>query len=322
MDGYAVAAASTFGASEANPAYLTLKGRVFMGEAPAFGVGSGEAADIATGGMLPPGADAVVMVEHAEQIDPTTIEVYRSVAPGQHIIAAGEDYALGTTVLKAGSRIRPQEAGLLAAFGQTAIRVFQKPRVGIVSTGDEIVPVEQVPMGGRIRDINTHTLSTQVLAAGGVPVAYGIVSDKFDDLKAVCRQALDETDMVLISGGSSVGVRDFTVRVLDSLPQSRILVHGISISPGKPTILADAGGKAVWGLPGHVVSAMVVFSVVVKPFLETMSGLSETGGTRICLPARLSRNVPSAQGRIDFIRVRLSQANGSCWQNRCWANRA
>ncbi|MBI9084905.1 MAG: molybdopterin molybdenumtransferase MoeA [Desulfobacterales bacterium] len=310
MDGYAVAAASTFGASEANPAYLALKGRVSMGEKPAFGVGPGEAAGIATGGMLPQGTDAVAMVEHTELLDPTTIEVYRSVAPGQHVIAAGEDYALGNIVLTSGSRIRPQEAGLLAAFGQNTIRVFQKPRVGIVSTGDEIVPVEQIPARGRIRDINTHTLSGQVLAAGGVPVAYGIVSDDFDDLRAVCRQALDETDMVLISGGSSVGIRDFTVRVLDSLPQSRILVQGISISPGKPTILADTGGKAVWGLPGHVVSAMVVFSVVVQPFLETMAGLSEAGGKRLHVPARLSRNVPSAQGRIDFIRVRLSQTGG------------
>lgn len=309
MDGYAVAAASTFGASEANPAYLTLRGRVSMGEQPGFGVGPGEAAGIATGGMLPRGADAVAMVEHTERLDPTTIEVYRSVAPGQHVIAAGEDYAAGGIVLTAGSRIRPQEAGLLAAFGQNTIHVFQKPRVGIVSTGDEIVPVDQVPAGGRIRDINTHTLSGQVLAAGGVPVAYGIVSDDFDDLKAVCQKALDETDMVLISGGSSVGIRDFTVGVLDSLPQSRILVHGISISPGKPTILAETNGKAVWGLPGHVVSAMVVFSVVVQPFLETMAGRSEAGCMRRHVPARLSRNVPSAQGRIDFIRVRLSQAN-------------
>ena len=307
MDGYAVAAAATFGASEANPAYLTLCGSVAMGESPAFAIGPGQAAGIATGGMLPSGADAVVMVEHTDAIDKETIEVYRSVAPGQHIIAAGEDYSRGETVLTPGTRIRAQEAGLLAAFGHARIEVFRKPRVGIISTGDEIVPVDRVPPPGRIRDINTHTLSGLVRASGGVPVPFGIVEDDFDALQAACRQALAETDTVLISGGSSVGVRDFTVRVLESLPQSRLLVHGISISPGKPTLLAQTGGKAVWGLPGHVVSAMVVFTVVVRPFLEALAGRGGTENASPKLPARLSRNVPSAQGRIDFIRVRLQQ---------------
>lgn len=305
MDGYAVTAASTFGASEANPAYLTLCGSVTMGEAPTFDMGPGQAAGIATGGMLPRGADAVVMVEHTDVIDNDTIEVYRSVAPGQHIISAGEDYGRGETVLAPGTRIRAQEAGLLAAFGHTQIQVFRKPRVGIISTGDEIVPVDRVPPPGRIRDINTHTLSGLVRASGGIPVPFGIVEDDFAALQSACRRALDDTDTVLISGGSSVGIRDFTVRVLESLPQSRLLVHGISISPGKPTLLAKTGGKAVWGLPGHVVSAMVVFTVVVRPFLEALAGRSDTGDTGPRLPARLSRNVPSAQGRIDFIRVRL-----------------
>ena len=322
MDGYAVAAASTFGASEANPAYLTLKGTVAMGQTPTFDIGPGEAAGIATGGMLPSGADAVVMVEHTDALDSTTIEVYGSVAPGQHVIFAGEDYARDSLVLTAGTRIRSQEAGLLAAFGQPTVRVFENPRVGIISTGDEVVPVDQVPAPGRIRDINTHTLSGQVRASGGVPVAYGIVGDDFDSLQKACRRALDETDMVLVSGGSSVGVRDFTVRVMESLDQSRILVHGISISPGKPTILARAGGKPLWGLPGHVVSAMVVFSVVVRPFLEAMAGLGQDSAAPQQIPARLSRNVPSAQGGS----ISSGSASGTLgarfWPTRCWENPA
>jgi molybdopterin molybdotransferase len=311
MDGFAVPAASTFGASEANPAYLEIVGAVAMGETPPFSVSAGQAVRIATGGMLPPGADAVVMVEHTDILDETTIEVYKSVAPGQHMIAAGEDFPCGETVLGAGIRIRPQETGLMAAFGKEAVHVFRRPRVGIISTGDEVVPVSDVPGPGRIRDINSHSLSGLVAASGGIPKTYGIIKDNFDSLRDACCRALEETDTVMISGGSSVGVRDFTVGVLGSMPESEILVHGISISPGKPTILARAAGKAVWGLPGHVVSAMVVYSVVVRPFIESLAGLSGPDRFRLKVPARLSRNVSAAQGRIDFIRVRLHRSEGT-----------
>ena len=181
--------------------------------------------------------------------------------------------------------------------------------VGIISTGDEVVPVDQVPVEGQIRDINTHTLSGQVLAAGGVPVVYGIVRDNRDDLMEKCRRALETTDMVMISGGSSVGARDFTVEVLGALPDTGILVHGISISPGKPTILARSGGKAFWGLPGHAVSAMVVFAVVVRPFVDRLCGLTQTA-RQFPVQATLSRNLASAQGRVDYVRVRLCEAKG------------
>jgi molybdopterin molybdotransferase len=176
--------------------------------------------------------------------------------------------------------------------------------VGIISTGDEVVPVDRVPGEGQIRDINTQTLSGLVLAAGGMPMVFGIVKDNRDDLMDKCRRALESTDMVMISGGSSVGARDFTVEVLDALPDTAILVHGISISPGKPTILARSGGKPFWGLPGHAVSAMVVFAVVVRPFLDRLCGLSETARL-FPVQAVLSRNLASAQGRVDFVRVRL-----------------
>ncbi len=309
MDGFAVKAASTFGASEANPAYLDVRGRIRMGERPDFSIGPGQAARIATGGMLPDGADSVIMVEHTDALDDTTIEAYRSVAPGQHVIEKGEDIRHTEPALTTGTQIRPQEAGLLAACGQTRISVFRRPRVGIISTGDEVVAVDRVPGDGQVRDINTHTLSGQVLAAGGVPVVFGIVTDNREALMEKSLRALQGTDMVMISGGSSVGARDFTVEVLDALPDTAILVHGISISPGKPTILARSGGKAFWGLPGHAVSAMVVFAVVVRPFLDRLGGLSRPA-RQFPVEAVLSRNLASAQGRVDYVRVRLYQERG------------
>lgn len=305
MDGYAVRGASTFGASEGNPAFLTVVGNVAMGEEPDIAVGPGEAVRIATGGMLPTGSDAVVMIEHTEAIDAETIEVYKSTAPGQHVITRGEDMRGGDTVLKRGRLLRPQEIGLLAAVGRTQLAVFNQPRVGILSTGDEVVPVEAVPTPGQIRDVNSTALAAFIVAAGGVPQSYGIVPDDYDTLLATCRQALEANDMVLISGGSSVGTRDFTIDVLQALEASEILVHGVSIRPGKPTILARAGGKPVWGLPGHVTSAMVVFAVLVRPFLEHLGGRDPGGVPRLHVPARLTRNLPSVQGRVDYVRVRL-----------------
>lgn len=313
MDGYAVQAASTYGASEGSPAYLVVKGTVAMGESPRFSIGPGEAAKISTGGMLPSGTDSVVMIEHTEAIDDSTIEVYRSVAPGQHQIEKGEDFKKGETILSTGQRLRPQETGLLAAFGIEQVKVFQRPVIGIISTGDEVIPIDESPKAGQIRDINTYTLSSFVKEAGGVPVVFGIVGDDFDSLLDKCTQALVHTDMALISGGSSVGSRDFTIEVFSSLPDATILFHGIPISPGKPTILADVQHKPFWGLPGHVVSAMIVFTVIVRPFIDRISGLSPQRLSKFRIPATLTRNISSAQGRIDYIRVRLNERNGTLW---------
>jgi molybdopterin molybdotransferase len=313
VDGYAVQGASTFGSSEGNPAYLTVSGSIAMGESPEITIGPGKAAQIATGGMLPGGADSVVMVEHTEAIDDTTIEVYRSVAPGQNMIAIGEDIKKQTRVLMKGQMIRPQEAGLLAALGKQQIAVYQKPVIGIISTGDEILPISETPSRGQIRDINTYTLWGLIHEAGAVAVSYGIVCDDFEILFEKCKLALEQCDMILISGGSSVGARDFTVDVLSALQDAKILVHGISISPGKPTILAKVQNKAFWGMPGHVVSAMIVFSRVVKPFIEHLSGQAAANKKELRLQAKLSRNVASGQGRIDFIRVQLRLKEGRLW---------
>ena len=306
MDGYAVSAASTFGASESGPAWLTLKGAIAMGDIPDFELAPGQAARISTGGMLPAGADAVVMVEHTEAVDEQSIEVYKSVAPLQHVIDETEDFAKGQTVIEKGRLMRPQEIGLAAGFGHSQIQAYQVPRVGIISTGDEVIPVDKRPEPGRVRDINSYSLSALVIQAGGEPVRYGIVKDDPKALKSICKKALAHTDMVLLSGGSSVGTKDYTIEVLSDLPNTDILVHGISVSPGKPTILAKSGHTPVWGLPGQVVSAMVVFQVVVTAFLHRLRGLSRPV-LQVKTSARLSRNLASSQGRRDFVRVILEQ---------------
>jgi molybdopterin molybdotransferase len=306
MDGYAVAASSTFGASESSPAWLEIAGTILMGDTPKFSLNPGQAAKISTGGMLPKGADGVVMVEHTEEIDELSVEIYKSVAPLQNMIDASEDFAKQEIVLSKGTFIRPQEEGLAAGLGFEHILAYKIPKVGIISTGDEIIPIQEEPAPGKIRDINSYTLSAFIKEAHAEPVCYGIIKDDPKALKTAVEKALKETDMVHISGGSSVGTRDFTVDVLTALPETKIMVHGMSVSPGKPTILAKSGEKPVWGLPGQVVSAMVVLKVVVIPFLNKLKGLG-TQDRMIRIPAKLIRNVSSTQGRREFVRVLLEK---------------
>ncbi len=300
----------TFGASEGSPALFEVVGAVAMGEVSGVAIAPGHSCRVATGGALPPGADSVVMLEHAEQVDERTIEVFRSIAPGQHVIAADEDYPAGAVVAAAGRRLRPQDAGVLAAFGTSRVTVHRRPKVAIISTGDEVVPVETVPGPGQIRDVNSFTLAGLVADAGATPVALGIVRDDFEALRTAAARAIEACDMVLVSGGSSVGTRDFTVEVISSFADARLLVHGISISPGKPTILARVMNRPFWGLPGHVASAMIVFARIVKPFLLHLGGIRSPLAQETRLPARLSRNLASAQGRTDFVRVRLVRSEG------------
>jgi molybdopterin molybdotransferase len=313
VDGFAVKASSTFGASEGSPALLQVVGAVAMGELPGFTVAPGEAARIATGGMLPEGADSVVMVEHADALDEQAIEVFRSVAPGQNIVGAGEDFKMGEMILPHGRRIRPQDAGVLAAFGHAQIEVYRRPVVGIISTGDEIVPVESKPAAGQIRDVNSTTLSGLVAAGGALPHRFGIVPDASGALQAACAKALELCDCVLISGGSSVGTRDFTVEVIRAFEDAEILAHGVAISPGKPTILARVRNKPFWGLPGHVVSAMIVFARIVRPFIDHLGGLEGSRAEGVRATARLTRNIASVQGRTDYVRVRIRRREDGIW---------
>jgi molybdopterin molybdotransferase len=227
------------------------------------------------------------------------------------MIAGDEDAFAGQTLLKQGCHLRAQELGVLAACGQPRVIVYQRPRVGIISTGDEVVPIDTALGPGRVRDVNSYTLAGLVTQSGGRPVQFGIVGDRYDDLLATCKRAIHETDMVLVSGGSSVGTRDLTVDVLKALEQSTVLVHGVSVRPGKPTILAQCGAKAFWGLPGHVTSAMVVFMILVRPLLTYISG--RTAAATLRIKARLTRNLASVQGRVDYVRVRLALKEDGYW---------
>jgi molybdopterin molybdotransferase len=305
MDGYAIRASSSFGSSESNPAYLDIKGKVKMGEFPNFCIASGEAAEISTGGAIPDGSDSVIMIEHTNMIDDKSIEIYKSLAPGINVIQKGEDVKKFDITLVTGTKIRPQEMGLIAASGKKHIKVFKKPTVSIISTGNEIIPPKNTPQKGQIRDMNTYTLLGQVLKSGGIPRSYGIIPDNFESLKKVYSRAMEKSDIIIISGGSSMGVKDMTIDVFKSIKNTEILTHGISISPGKPTILAKCGKKQIWGLPGHVASAMIVFKILVQSFLENMGGMLRHNRVVPTIKATLSRNLASSQGRVDYIRVKL-----------------
>jgi len=312
MDGYAVRAADTFGASEGNPGYLELARSAAIDEIVSRPLRPGECMGIATGGSLPPGADAVLMVEHTQLLSDTTVEIRKSVTPGENVMLTGEDVAVGEAALPAGRRLRPQDVGLMAALGCVSVRARRRPRCGIVSTGDELVPVEASPRPGQIRDVNSHTLACLVRQTGAVPVLHGLVPDRKEALQRTLAESLEAHDVVFISGGSSIGTRDLTIEVLESFPDSEILAHGVSISPGKPTILARVGGKPVLGLPGQVTSAQVVMLVFGLPLLRHLGG--ESGafdtGRRVMRTARLGANLSSKPGREDYVRVRLELRDG------------
>jgi molybdopterin molybdotransferase len=314
MDGYAVRARDTFGAGPGNPAWLAVSGEVAMGEEVRTPLEPGQVRRIATGGMLPPGADAVVMVEYTQELADQTVEIYRSVAPLENVVQPGEDVAAGETLLAAGQRLRPQDLGLLAALGVAQVAVRRRPRAAIIGTGDEIVPVEAALKPGQMRDANSFALGAQVAAWGGEPLLLGLVPDRLEPLTAQMAAALPAADLIVLSGGSSVGTRDLALAAIQSFPEAEILVHGVAISPGKPTILARVGDKPLVGLPGHPVSAMVIMEVLVRPLLERLLGcLTPSRPWGRTVAAILSRNLASTPGREDFIRVQLRPEGEICW---------
>jgi molybdopterin molybdotransferase len=260
--------------------------------------------------MLPEDSDAVVMVENTQVLAGSIVALERPVAPSENVVGVGDDMRQGAVMLEAGREIRPQDIGLIAAVGdpeQVAVTVFARPRVGIISSGDELVAGSDVPGPGQVRDINSHSIAASVERCGGVPVGFGLVRDTRDALFAVLRQALDSCDAVILSGGSSVGGRDYTADAIASLGEPGILVHGVAIKPGKPTVLAIAGHKPAFGLPGHPVSALVAFELFVRPALELLAGLRNPR-RRPTARAVLAENIPSEPGREDYVFVRLDEA--------------
>jgi molybdopterin molybdotransferase len=306
VDGYAVRAADTYGVSEGLPGYLTVTGVVRMGAEPDVAVGPGGAVAMPTGGAMPPGADAVVMIEYTAQAMPGTIEVVRPVAPGEGVVRADEDAAAGAVIIPAGRPLRPQDLGMLAAAGVTSVRVHTRPVVTIFSTGDEVVPPRtQTLKPGQVRDATATALAALVTDAGGTPVPGGIVPDDPGALERALREALPASDMIVISAGSSVGIRDETAGAVARLGPPGIWCHGLAIKPGKPTLLAECGGIPVVGLPGNPRSALVVFRLIGVSLVRLVVGCTQPppeASTRVTL----SRDLASATGRLDVAQVRVS----------------
>ncbi|SFK75203.1 molybdopterin molybdotransferase MoeA [Geodermatophilus ruber] len=305
VDGFAVRAADTFGVSEGLPGYLDVIGAVRMGATPTTGVRPGTAVAIPTGGALPPGADAVVMVEYTQEAMPGTIEVVRPAAPGDGLVRADEDVPAGAELVPAGRPLRAQDLGLLAAAGVRELAVHARPAVAIISTGDEVVPATTTALRpGQVRDATAVALAGLVADAGGAPDPRGIVPDDAGLLDEALRAAMKTCDLAVVSAGSSVGARDETAGVVAGLGPPGIFCHGLAIRPGKPTLLAECDGVPVIGLPGNPLSALVVFRLVGVPVLRRIGGCLRPPPeprTR----ARLARQVPSAAGRLDVVQVRL-----------------
>jgi len=313
MDGFAVIAEDTFGATEGLPAYLKIAGEVKMGEAPAFSIKRGECARIPTGGMLPAGADAVLMLEHANEISETEIEALKPVPPGQNLIRKGEDAGKGELLLKGGCLLRPQDIAAFAGVGIIKVNVYKKPRVSIIVTGDEIISPSEELRPGCVRDINSFTLAGLIMREGGVPFKEGTVKDDYSLLNEVFEKALAHSDMVLITGGSSVGERDYTANLIAG--KGRVIFHGVAMKPGKPTIGGIAGERPVFGLPGHPAAVLISFEVFVKPLLRRISGRLEKPALKGAgkVEAKISKDVASSVGRTQYIPVSLFLKDGNLW---------
>lgn len=303
VDGYAVHAADTVGAGESLPAMLRCTGRVAMGEAAAapLRAGIGECVYVPTGGVLPEGADAMVMVENVE-LAGDMILVKKVVAFGENVLRHNEDFRKGDIVLPAGRRLSPQDTGVLAAAGCASVPVTRQPVVGIISTGNELVPFTQIPVRGQVRDANASMLASYLRGYGCVPRQYGIVKDEQAAFESAISRAVAECDVVLLSGGSSKDDRDMTAGTIAA--KGEVLVHGIAIAPGKPTIIGRIMGKPVFGLPGHPASAYIVLIAIVCPLLDRMIGV--TTPQKRTVSATLGMNVPSQRGREDYVRVKVN----------------
>jgi len=302
VDGYAVKASDTYGCSESTPAQLGISGEILMGDTADTPLKESQCIKISTGGMLPEGADSVVMVEHTDCSFDSLCLVYKTVSPYENVIRKGDDIKEGDTVLGKGTVITSRETGILASLGINEVPVAVKPRIGIISTGDELVPTEGQAKSGKVRDINTHILSALMRENGCDCTEYGIVKDKYEDIYAAVVRAVSESDIVLISGGSSAGTRDMTARIISSLGE--VYAHGIAIKPGKPTIIGRIDGKAVFGLPGHPAASYFVCLRFIVPLVQQLLGLRTEKKT---VTAAVLQNISSNHGREEIVCVRLTK---------------
>ncbi len=315
VDGYAVRAEDTFGATETMPVYLDLFHEILMSQEADFLLPHYKASKIPTGGMLPEGADAVVMFEHVQIVDKQMIEVLKSVAPGENVIQVGEDVKRGDVVIRKGQRMRPQDIGACAGIGVTEIAAYKRPIVSIISTGDEIVEASDVPETGEVRDINSYVISGMVLESGGIPVKKGIFRDEYEKLRNAIETAMSDSQAIVISGGTSVGTKDMAARIINDIGSPGVLFHGVSLKPGKPMIGGVISGIPVFGLPGHPAAVSICFELFIRPVLHKLSGLKERWPqySSRSVRARLSKNISSTQGREEHVRVMLEEREGELW---------
>ncbi|MCJ8172807.1 molybdopterin molybdotransferase MoeA [Clostridium botulinum] len=304
VDGYAVNSKDIAGASESMPAMMNYKGEVLMGKIPEVNMNfPGDCVYVPTGGMIPEGADSVVMVEYTERVHEDTVLINKATAYGEKVVEIGEDIAKEEVIIKKGERLRPYEIGVLSSLGITKVPVCRKPKVAIISTGDEIVNPNKELKLGQIRDINSYLLQASIIEDGAIPINYGIIRDDFNLLKNTVEKAIEDTDIVLISGGSSVGKKDVTIDVINSLGDPGVFVHGIAIKPGKPTIIGKAKDKIVFGLPGHPLSAAIVYKIIAKHYIDKIAGAKEEVFPIIC---KFNINYHSAKGREEYLPVTLN----------------
>jgi molybdopterin molybdotransferase len=315
VDGYAVRAEDTFGATETMPAYLNLFQEILMSQKADFQLPDDSASKIPTGGMLPENADAVVMFEHVQIVDKQLLEVLKPVAPAENVVQVGEDVKRGEVVVRKGQRMRPQDIGACAGIGVTEIAVYERPLVSIISTGDEIVPASVFPEAGQVRDINSYVISGMVSEAGGVAVKKGIFKDEYQGLRDAIEAAMTDSGAIVLSGGTSVGIKDMVARIINDIGSPGVLFHGVSLKPGKPMIGGVMKGVPVFGLPGHPAAVSICFELFIRPVLFKLSGVKERWPqySSRTVRARISRNIASSQGREEHIRVMLEEREGELW---------
>jgi molybdopterin molybdotransferase len=302
VDGYAIVASDSFGVTDSIPVFLDVIGQVEMGKSTELVISKGKTAYVPTGGMIPNGADAMIMIEHIEEMDSSTIAAYSSTAPGENVIKIGDDVSKGDKLIHKGKLLRPQDIGVLTASGVSQIMVFEKPRAAVISTGDEIADPFGELQFGEVRDINTYTLSAMLEEMGIAVTVKSVIKDEYQLLSSAVDAALENNHIVIISGGSSVGTKDVTAKVIDAMGEPGVFVHGMAVKPGKPTIVGKAKGKALFGLPGHPVSAIIVLKVLIGHFITR---LMDRENIKLRIPAVCSVNVHSSPGKETFQMVEL-----------------
>ncbi|MFW5647992.1 MAG: molybdopterin molybdotransferase MoeA [Candidatus Alkaliphilus sp. MAG34] len=307
VDGYAIRVEDSHGASQSIPSIINILGEVMMGEEINSSIKGGESFYVPTGGMIPEGSDGVVMVENVEKMDSSTLLIYKPISQGENISYKGDDIKKGELILEKGRKITTGAIGVLAALGIPKVCVYCRPRFYIISTGDEIIGIEDELTLGKIRDINSYTLGSLVHNVGGIVVGRKIVRDNYELLRNEVKKAIDISDIVLLSGGSSVGTRDYTAKVIDSFGGKGVLFHGLAVKPGKPTIVGEADGKLICGLPGHPISSIIVFKALLEYYIRKKMGIAEIIPR---VKAIMDHNFRSDPGKETYQMIELRQEGG------------